>query len=102
MPVYMADRDLPGITLRQLAAAQRRVLEAGLRSAAEGRPVRYIRCTFIPSESRVMCLFEASDAARVMEVNEAARFPLLRVVEVLDCPPPGLDDGRGTRREATV
>lgn len=87
MPVYMADRDLKGITMDQLAAAQRRAIETGQRLTAEGRPVRYIRSTFVPGESHCMCLFEAPNPEHVKELNEAAQIPFSRIVEALDLTP---------------
>ncbi len=87
MPFYIADRMLPGITLEQLADAQRRAAEASARFAREGRPVRYIRSTFVPGEAHCMCLFEAPNAAVVREVNEAAKIPFTRVVEAHDLTP---------------
>jgi len=62
MTVYMVERDLPG-------------------------QVRYIRSTYIPGESRVMCLFEASSPQLVEEVNKAANIPFTRVVEAMDLTP---------------
>lgn len=90
MPIYLVDRDLPGVTLVELAEAQRRLLAAVGRTAQAGQAVRYLHSTFVPGESHLMCLFEASSAAVVMKVNEAARFPLLRVIEALDVTPQGL------------
>lgn len=87
MPVYMADRDLPGITLEQLADAQRRAIETSQRFTKEGKSVRYIRSTFVPGESHCMCLFEAPNAGLVEEVNKAANIPFVRVTEALDLTP---------------
>ncbi len=87
MPVYMVDRDLPGISMDQLAAAQKAAIETGQRFTAEGKKVRYIRSTFIPGESRCMCLFEASNPDLVKEVNETARIPFTRIVEAKDLTP---------------
>jgi len=87
MPVYMADRDLPGITLEQLADAQRRAIETSRRFSHESKPVRYIRSTFVPGEAHVMCLFEAAHPALVEEVNRAGGIPFVRVVEALDLTP---------------
>jgi hypothetical protein len=87
MSVFMADRDLPGITLEQLAAAQRAAIDTSQRFTAEGRPVRYIRSTWVPSDARVMCLFEADDAGLVEEVNRTAAIPFSRVVEARDLTP---------------
>jgi hypothetical protein len=87
MPVFMADRDLPGITMDQLAAAQKAAIDASERFTADGRPVKYLRSTFVPAEAHCMCLFEARDAETVRAVNEAAKIPFTRIVEAADLTP---------------
>ena len=87
MAVYMVDRDLKGITMDQLAAAQKRAIETGKRLTAEGKNVRYIRSTFVPGESRCMCLFEASNPELVKELNNTAQIPFSRIVEAMDLTP---------------
>lgn len=87
MPVFMADRDLPGITMDQLAAAQKAAIDTSERFTADGRPVKYLRSTFVPAESHCMCLFEADDAETVRAVNEAAKIPFTRIVEAADLTP---------------
>jgi hypothetical protein len=87
MSVFMADRDLPGISPEQLAAAQHAAIETSRSFTAQGRPVRYIRSTWVPGDSRVMCLFEAADASLVAEVNRSAGIPFSRVVEARDLTP---------------
>jgi hypothetical protein len=83
----MVDRDLPGITLDQLAAAQRAAIETSKEFTANGKPVRYIRSTFVPGESHCMCLFEAPSPELVKEVQEAAQIPFTRVSEAVDLTP---------------
>jgi hypothetical protein len=87
MAVYMVERDLPGITPEQLGAAQRAAIVTGQQFTAQGKAVRYIRSTFVPDESRCMCLFEAPTRDLVREVNDAARLPYTRIVEALDLTP---------------
>ena len=87
MSVYMVDRDLPGIQMDQLAAAQKAAIETSEKFTAEGKPVRYIRTTFVPGEAHCMCLFEADSADHVRQVNETARIPFTRIVEALDLTP---------------
>lgn len=87
MPVFMADRELPGVTLEQLADAQRAAIDTSERFTAAGKPVRYIRSMYVPGEEHCMCLFEAQDAASVREVNDAARIPYTRIVEAMDLTP---------------
>ena len=87
MPVYMVERDLPGIQMDQLAAAQKAAIETSDRFTADGKPVRYIRTTFVPGEAHCMCLFEAGNPELVEEVNRAAQIPFTRVIEALDLTP---------------
>jgi len=87
MSVYLVDRNLPGITMDQLAEAQRAAIEASERFSSEGKQVRYIRSTFVPEQAHCMCLFEATTADVVREVNEAAAIPFSRISEALDLTP---------------
>lgn len=87
MPVYVADRNLPGITMDQLAGAQRAAIDTSRRFTEEGKPVRYIRSMFVPGEEHCMCLFEASDAETVKQVNETAGIPFTRISEAYDLTP---------------
>ena len=87
MAVYMVDRDLPGITMEQLGAAQQAAIETSKRFTDEGKSVRYIRSTWVPGDSICMCLFEAPNAELVEEVNKAANIPFTRVIEALDLTP---------------
>ena len=87
MPVYMVDRSLPGISMDQLAAAQKAAIETSERFTREGKPVRYIRTTFVPGEAHCMCLFEAADSDTVKQVNETAKLPFKRIIEAMDLTP---------------
>lgn len=87
MAVYMVERDLKGITMNQLAAAQRRAIDTSDTFREQGKAVRYIRTTFVPGEERSMCLFEATDPDLVRDVNETAQIPFVRIVEALDLTP---------------
>ena len=87
MAVYMVERELPGVTMDQLAAAQKAAIETSNYFTANGSDVRYIRTTFVPNEAHCMCLFEADNADLVRAVNEAAQIPFTRIVEDLDLTP---------------
>ncbi len=87
MPVYMVERELPGITMEQLASAQKRAIQMGHQLTAEGREVRYIRSMFVPAEGRCMCLFEAPNPENVREANERAEIPFSRIVQAEDLTP---------------
>lgn len=87
MAVYMVERDLTGITMEQLAAAQKAAIKTSQEATAQGRPVRYLRSTFVPGEGACMCLFEAPSAENVRAVNDTAGLPYKRVVEAMDLAP---------------
>ena len=87
MTVYMVERDLTGVTMEQLRAAQKAAIETSQRYTSEGKAVRYIRSTFVPGDARCMCLFESSSQELVKDVNETAGIPFTGIVEALDLTP---------------
>lgn len=87
MSVFMVDRDLPGISMEDLAAAQQRAIATAKQFKAEGKDVSYIRSTFVPGESHCMCLFDSADAQLVAELNDVAQIPYTRITEALDLTP---------------
>ena len=87
MPVFAADRHLPGITVEQLAGAQKAAIAESERSTVEGRPVRYIRSTYLPGDDGCTCLFGAGSAEDVERVNRDAGIPFERVVPAHDLTP---------------
>lgn len=87
MPVFMVERDLPGVSMEQLADAQKKAIQAGKELTAQGRQVRYIRSTFVPGESKCMCLFEAADPELVREANVRGQIPFTRIVPAEDLTP---------------
>jgi hypothetical protein len=84
MAKYLVERDLPGVTMEQLAATQKTAIRMGKELTAEGRDVRYIRSTFVPGENKCMCLFEASTPDDVREANQRGKIPFTRIVPVVD------------------
>ena len=48
MAVYMVERELPGVTMDQLSAAQKAAIATSEEFSAAGKTVRYIRTTFVP------------------------------------------------------
>ena len=87
MAVFMVERELPGISMDQLAAAQKAAIDTGQQLTADGKNVRYIRTTFVPGEAKAMCLFEAENADLVKELNETAKIPFTRITEAMDLTP---------------
>jgi len=87
MPVFMVERNLKGLSMDQLGAAQKAAIETGKRMTEQGKTVRYIRSTFVPGDARCMCLFEAPKAAHVKELNDTAKLPYTNIVEAMDLTP---------------
>jgi hypothetical protein len=87
MTVYMVERDLKGITMPALAAAQQAAIAQGRQMTAAGTPIRYIRSTFAPEDGRCFCLFEGASSEDVRTLNDHAKIPYSRVVEALDLTP---------------
>ena len=87
MQVFMVERSLKGISMQDLAAAQKRAIGTAAEMTGQGTPVRYIRSTFVPDSGRCMCLFEAEDAGKVEALNKKANIPLDKVVPALDLTP---------------
>lgn len=87
MTVYMVERELKGISMENLAAAQQAAIGKAAEMRALGTEIKYIRSTFAPDDGRCMCLFEAKTDASVRRLNDEARIPYHRVVEALDLTP---------------
>ncbi len=88
MPTFAVKRSLPGISMEELAQAQKLAIETTEQMSEDGMPVKYIRSNFYPEDSTCTCLFE-SDAARIVEkANVDAGIPFDEVVEVVDIPHP--------------
>ena len=88
MTTFMVERDLKGIAMTDLAAAQQLAIKKSKEFTGAGTSMRYIRSTFAPADGRCICLFEANNAADVRRLNDEAKLPYDRVVEALDLTPP--------------
>ncbi len=84
MAVYLVDSVIPAVTMERLIKAQQAVIETCQRFTARGEYVRYIRSTYIPGESRCLCLFEVPNVTTVEEVNEVAGLSYTRIVEAIE------------------
>ncbi len=87
MAIYLAERHLPGITVEELTTFQEKAIEISERFMTEGKPVRYLRSVFVPSEAYCLSLFESDSAILVRDLNEAAQIPFTRIIEAIDISP---------------
>lgn len=87
MTVFLVERELKGISMENLAAAQRAAIGKAAEMRASGTEIKYIRSTFTPDDGRCMCLFEAETVASVSRLNDEAGIPYHRVVKAFDLTP---------------
>jgi Protein of unknown function (DUF4242) len=87
MSVFMVERDLKGISMEALGAAQKAAIGKAAEMSASGTNIKYIRTTFAPDDGRCMCLFEAGSDTAVKKLNDDAGIPYSRVVKALDLTP---------------
>ncbi len=88
MTVFMVERDLKGIAMEDLAAAQKAAIaKAEEMRGGGGSDIHYIRTTFAPEDGRCMCLFEAESDSEVKRLNDEAGLPYIRVVPAMDLTP---------------
>ena len=87
MPLFVVERELPGITPDALQGAAIRAKSCCAEMTAEGQPVNWVRSFFTPETSSTRCYFEAASRQAVEEVNQRARIPFTRVTEVLEMTP---------------
>jgi hypothetical protein len=89
MNAYMVERNLKGISMADLAAAQQAAIRGAAARASAGTPIRYLRSTFVPDEGRCLCLFAAPSSEDVRRLNDELGLPYARIVPVLDLTPAG-------------
>lgn len=87
MTVFLVERELKGMSMENLSAAQRVAIGKAAEMRASGTEIRYIRSTFTPDDGRCMCLFDAETAASVSRLNDEAGIPYHHVVKALDLTP---------------
>ena len=87
MSVFMVERDLAGISMEDLAAAQKAAIDTAEQMTNSGEKVSYIRSTFAPEDGRCMCLFESESEEQVRNLNDKAGLPYNRVVQAFDLTP---------------
>ena len=87
MTVYMVERNLKGISMDDLAGAQKAAIARAQSMRQDGTDIHYLRSTFAPADGRCMCLFEASSSRDVQRLNDDAGLPYERVVEAYDLTP---------------
>jgi hypothetical protein len=84
VPSYLVEAYVPRTHAGMLAQAVIRAREAAERLAVEGRRIRFVRSTFVPSDELCFLTFEAESAAVVGEMAERAEIEFERIVEAIE------------------
>ena len=87
MQTFVAERNLKGISMDQLADAQKRAIESAARMSETGRRVQYLQRSVVPDTGAGRGLFEAESAADEEQVNRDANVPFTRVLPAMDLAP---------------
>ena len=87
MSVFMVERNLKGISMDDLAGAQKAAIQTAADMREGGEAITYIRSTFAPGDGRCMCLFDGESADQVRRLNDTAGLPYTEVVAALDLTP---------------
>jgi hypothetical protein len=87
MTVFMVERELKGIAMEDLAAAQKAAIATAEAMRGEGTDIRYMHSSFVPGDGRCMCFFDGENAEQVKSLNDRAGIPYSRVSEALDLRP---------------
>jgi uncharacterized protein DUF4242 len=88
MATYLVEAYMPRSHAREARAAGRRARAAADDLSREGRPVRYVRTTFLPDDETCFHLFDAVSAEAVEEVSRRAQLGRARVVSAVVIPRP--------------
>ena len=92
MTIYAVQRKLTGITIDQLAGAQKARDRLQRRDDDEGSDVRYIRSNFYPA-TRLHMSLRGGERGRCRPANDTAKLPYDRIEEVLHLNPRESGDG---------
>ena len=87
MAVFMVERNLKGISMDDLAGAQKAAIATARKMSSQGETISYIRSTFAPEDGRCMCLFDGQSADQVRKLNDTAGLPYEKVVPAMDLTP---------------
>lgn len=90
MPLFVVERELPGITPDALQSAGLRAKSCCAEMTAEGQPVRWVRSFFLPESSRTHCYFEGASEQAIAEAQERAKIPFVRISTAAEMTPEGL------------
>jgi hypothetical protein len=86
IPVFVAERYLPGASHAEVVAASSRLWSAAEHLAGAGFPVRLLSTTFVPSEEWVFDVFAAETTADVARAYADAGVNVERIAGAIHMP----------------
>jgi hypothetical protein len=95
---YLVEHYRPGLSADELGAWAARVRDTTGEMEREGKPVRYLRATIVPTDESLLCVFEAASEQLVREAYARAGIPFERITAVI---PDGTWSERPTTKEET-
>ena len=84
MPRYLVETYVPRTGADAARAAGRRARAAARQLSREGKPVRYVRTTFLPRDETCFHIFEAVSEDAVTEACRRAEIGSPRVVPAVE------------------
>jgi len=97
---FLVEHYRPGLTADELGALAGRVRDTTAEMAREGKPVRYLRATIVPTDEALLCVFEAGSEQLVREAYTRAGIAFERITAVIpdgmwtEWPQPSKEDER--------
>jgi hypothetical protein len=80
---FLVEHYRPGLTADELSAWAARVRETAGEMESEGKAVRYVRSTIVPTDEALLCTFEAESEQLVREAYARAGIPFERITPVI-------------------
>jgi uncharacterized protein DUF4242 len=80
---FLVEHYRPGLTADELGSWAARLRDTTAEMEREGKPVRYLRATIVPTDESLLCIFEAASEQLVREAYARAGFPFERITAVI-------------------
>ena len=80
---FLVEHYRPGLTADELGAWAARVRETTNEMEREGKQVRYLRATIVPTDESLLCVLEATSEDLVREAYARAELPFERITAVI-------------------
>jgi Protein of unknown function (DUF4242) len=80
---FLVEHYRPGLSADELGAWAARVRDTTNEMEREGKAVRYLRATIVPTDESLLCIVEAASEQLVREAYARAGIPFERITAVI-------------------